>query len=115
MTIVRTTVAVDVVFRPLCSIVCQAIGDHRTHPTHDLCPWINVTQNRFIKKRTRFIAFFDSLTSKDDYEYARRHNVEIKIIDPGAAAKLAALAMNRLKNKLQYNASRNILTATKEQ
>ena len=57
------------------------------------------------KKRTRFIAFFDSLTSKEDYEYARRHNVEIKIIDPGAAAKLAALAMNRLKNKLQYNAS----------
>ena len=49
-------------------------------------------------KRTRFIAFLDELTSKVDYNYARRRNAEIKMNDPSAVAAAAAAALKRLQH-----------------
>ena len=54
-------------------------------------------------KRNRFVEFIDTLTSKEDYEYARKYNVELKIIDPGIAKRALALAAKRIENKLKYS------------
>jgi hypothetical protein len=54
-------------------------------------------------KRTRFVEFLDALTSKDDYEYARKHNLELTIVDPNAAKKKMEELAKKLENRLKYD------------